>query len=268
MPLFSIITACFNSAKTIEKTIASIQSQDINPDLYEHIFVDGVSSDNTLNIIRQKAKGNIVIISEKDNGIYDAFNKGIKQAKGEFICFLNSDDSFYSNDVLSFVKAEIEKLPQVELIYGKIAYIRDNGTIRHLAGKHITPQSYWNPMLCIPHPGLFTRKSLFDSIGLFKFHIKGGIADNIWLIDYFHKEPKDVVFINKTISSFYAGGYSENHAFEAALENFIYVKNNLGFIETIKAFIALPRPFLEFKILKAHKDTWYRRLYRKLRGHS
>jgi glycosyltransferase involved in cell wall biosynthesis len=268
MPLFSIITACFNSAKTIEKTIASMQSQDISPELYEHIFVDGASSDNTLDIIRQKTKGNVIIISEKDNGIYDAFNKGIKLAKGEFIYFLNSDDSFYSNDVLSFVKAEIEKSPQTELIYGKIAYVRDNGTIRHLAGKRITPQSYWHPTLCICHQGLFTRKSLFESIGLFKLGIKGGIADRIWLIDYFHKDPKGVVFIDKTIASFCAGGYAENNVFEGALETFAYAKNNLRFIEMIKAFIVLPKLFLEFKILKAHKDTWYRRLYRKLRGYG
>jgi len=265
MPLFSIITACLNSEKTIGETIESLQSQDISPDLYEHIFIDGASQDNTLDIIRQKAKGNVVIVSEKDNGIYDAFNKGIKLAKGDFIYFLNSNDTLKSNDVLSFVKTEIEKQPNTELIYGKIAYVNDRGTVRSLIGKQITPKNYWNPMDCVPHPGLFTKKSLFENIGLFKLHIKGGIADLIWLEDYFHKEPKGVVFIDKVINNFRAGGYVENHAFEATLENFIYVKNNWSFYETVRAFSVLPKTFFMYNILKVHKDTWFRRLYRKLR---
>ena len=265
MPLFSIITACLNSAKTIGETIESLQNQDISPDLYEHIFVDGASQDDTLNIIRQKARGNITIISEKDNGLYEAFNKGIKLAKGDFIYFLNSSDTLNSNDVLSFVKTEIEKQPEAELIYGKVAYIRDNGTMRYLIGKQMPRKNYWNPMRCINHQGLFTRKSLFENIGLFKFYLKGGIADRVWLEDYFHKEPKGVIFIDKVIANFRAGGYSENHAFEAALAHFIYAKNNWGFYEKIRNFIDVPRCFLLFKILKAHKDTWFRRLYRKLR---
>jgi len=254
MPLFSIITACLNSAKTIGETIESLQNQDISPDLYEHIFVDGASQDNTLDIIRQKAKGNVVIVSEKDNGIYDAFNKGIKLAKGDFIYFLNSSDTLKSNDVLSFVKTEIEKQPNAELIYGKIAYVIDNGTVKSLVGKQITPKNYWNPMKCICHQGLFTKKSLFENIGLFKLHIKGGIADRVWLIDYFHKEPKGVVFIDKIIAYFRADGYAENHAFEGALANFIYVKNNCSFFEAVRAFPALPKIFIMYNVLKVHKN--------------
>jgi len=265
MPLFSIITASLNSAKTIGETIESLQNQDISPDLYEHIFIDGASQDNTLDIIRQKAKGNVVIVSEKDNGIYEAFNKGIKLAKGDFIYFLNSSDTLKSSDVLSFVKIEIEKQPNIELIYGKVAYIRDNGTVRNLIGKQIISKNYWNPTECICHQGLFTKKSLFENIGLFKFYLKGGIADSVWLEDYFHKGPKGVVFIDKVIANFRAGGYAENHAFEAALARFIYIKNNWSFYETVKAFHALLKIFFMFKILKAHKDTWFRRLYRKLR---
>jgi len=262
MPLFSIITACLNSGKTIGETIESLQNQDINPDLYEHIFIDGASQDNTLDIIRQKAKENDVIVSEKDNGIYEAFNKGIKLAKGDFIYFLNSSDTLKSNDVLSFVKTEIEKQPNTELIYGKVAYVMDNGTVRNLIGKPITPKNYWNPMKCIYHQGLFTKKSLFENIGLFKSYLKGGIADRVWLEDYFHNEPKGVVFIDKIIADFRAGGYAENHAFEAALANFLYIKDNWSFYETVRALPALPKIFLMYNILKLHKDTWFRRLCR------
>jgi len=261
MLLFSIITACLNSEKTIGATIESLQSQNISPDLYEHIFIDGASQDNTIDTIRQKAKGNVVIVSEKDNGIFDAFNKGIKLAKGDFIYFLNSSDTLKSNDVLSFVKTEIEKQPNTELIYGKVAYIDDKGTVRGLIGKQITSKNYWNPMLCLCHQGLFTRKLLFENIGLFK----GGPGDTIWLIDYFHKEPKGVVFIDKIIANFHAGGYGENHAFEGTLAYFTYIKNNCSFYETVRAFSTLPKIFFMYEILKVHKDTWLRRLYRKLR---
>ena len=106
-PIFTIVTICYNSARTIRKTIDSVNNQKCQK--FEHIFVDGLSSDNTFKIIKKAAHINSSVISEPDTGIYNAMNKGIKHAQGEFICFLNSDDEFIDIDLLYKVELAIKK---------------------------------------------------------------------------------------------------------------------------------------------------------------
>ena len=99
MRKISIITVSFNSEKTILKTINSVKNQSYKN--IEHIFIDGCSTDNTINIVKKNIdKDSSILLSEKDNGIYSAMNKGIKLATGEIIFILNSDDIFYSNFVV------------------------------------------------------------------------------------------------------------------------------------------------------------------------
>jgi len=103
MPLkISIITPTFNSEKYLERCIKSIQSQDYNS--IEHIIVDGDSNDETINIIKKYQNNKTILISEKDNGIWDAMNKGLKIASGDIVCFLNSDDYYYPNAIKTVVK--------------------------------------------------------------------------------------------------------------------------------------------------------------------
>ena len=92
----SIITTSFNSEKTILETIESVNNQTYSN--IEHIFIDGLSTDNTLDIINENSKRSKIIISEKDNGIYDAMNKGILNSSGDIICILNSDDIYYDKN--------------------------------------------------------------------------------------------------------------------------------------------------------------------------
>jgi len=98
----SIITPTFNSEKYLERCIKSIQSQDYNNT--EHIIVDGDSNDETINIIKKYQNNKTILISEKDNGIWDAMNKGLKIASGDIVCFLNSDDYYYPNALKTVVK--------------------------------------------------------------------------------------------------------------------------------------------------------------------
>ena len=103
MPLkISIITPTFNSEKYLERCIKSIQSQDCNS--IEHIIVDGDSNDETINIIKKYQNNKTILISEKDNGIWEAMNKGLKIASGDIVCFLNSDDYYYPNAIKTVVK--------------------------------------------------------------------------------------------------------------------------------------------------------------------
>ena len=119
--LISIVTVCFNSESTIGDTLKSVESQ--NYESIEHIIVDGNSSDNTLDIVK-KFKHVSSIISEDDNGIYDAMNKGLNLSNGEVVGFLNSDDFLFDNSVIEEY-AEKFRTEQVDIIYGDLDFIRD-----------------------------------------------------------------------------------------------------------------------------------------------
>lgn len=118
---FSIITVCFNSEKTIVETIESVKNQTYKN--YEHIIIDGKSTDKTLEIIDnyKKLSDKVKVLSEKDTGIYNAMNKGIKLATGDLIVFLNSDDTF-EKDALSLIQNKYHN--NVDLIYGNVYWQR------------------------------------------------------------------------------------------------------------------------------------------------
>ena len=120
----SIITVCFNSEETIISTLNSVFSQNY-PNI-EHIIIDGGSSDRTLDIIKQYPFKNKRVISENDNGIYDAMNKGIKMAKGEIISILNSDDIYQSPNIISNVINIIKKNPSKDIFLGDVVYFKAN----------------------------------------------------------------------------------------------------------------------------------------------
>ena len=116
-PVFSIVTVVLNGEKYIEETIKSIISQ--NYKNYEYIVIDGGSTDRTPQILKKYKKKISKIKCEKDKGIYDAFNKGMRIAKGEFICFVNSDDVLKKN-ALKIIKKYINKHPKIDFIFGSV----------------------------------------------------------------------------------------------------------------------------------------------------
>ena len=134
----SIITAAYNAEKTIEDTIKSILKQSYTD--IEYIIVDGCSKDRTVDIIKKyepEFKGRLKWISEKDKGIYDAMNKGIRMATGDIIGILNSDDFFTSDDIISTVNETFEK-HNPDAIYGDIHFVNDsnlNKTVRYYSSK-------------------------------------------------------------------------------------------------------------------------------------
>ena len=118
-PVFSVITVSFNSEDTIEETINSVLSQrDIN---YEYIIIDGKSTDKTYSIINKYSESIDKIISEKDNGLYDAMNKGIALSRGKYISIINSDDYYTNNHVLYDVMNVFSK-ENVDTVFGNIYY--------------------------------------------------------------------------------------------------------------------------------------------------
>ena len=162
----SIITVCYNSEKTISKTLESISNQSSKK--IEHIIIDGKSTDSTLSII-SKLPYKKKVISEPDNGIYDAMNKGIKIAKGDIIGFLNSDDFYANNDIISKVLKQFENNPKIDACYSDLIYVNQfntSKTVRYLKSREFY-EGLFSKGWCPPHPTFFVRRSIYEQYGSF-----------------------------------------------------------------------------------------------------
>ncbi len=168
----SIITVSFNSAKTIGDTLHSVSNQSQLP--YEHIVIDGKSTDGTLQIIENSISDNLVLVSEPDNGIYDAMNKGIKIAKGEIIGILNSDDLYYDGNVLQNVLLIFQSNPNIKIVYGDLVYVNRHDTnkvVRYWKSKPYY-DNFFEHANIPPHPSVFIKKALYDKIGIYNTNFK------------------------------------------------------------------------------------------------
>ena len=157
----SIITICFNSENTIEDTIKSVLKQTYNN--YEYLIIDGGSSDNTINIIKSYEEifnGRLKYISEKDKGIYDAFNKGIKLSTGDIIGFINSDDILNGKDVFNKVVNNIG-----DGVYSDVLMMDNNfdKPVRNFISGKYKKNGIFHPA----HQSLYLKKEVYDEIGLY-----------------------------------------------------------------------------------------------------
>lgn len=166
----SIITVSFNAEKTIERTIKSVLSQDYN--YIEYILIDGFSTDGTMNIVEKYQKGIDIVISEKDNGIYDAINKGILLATGDIIGLLNADDEFFDNNVITKVANVFNNTPNLESIIGDIVFQSDsNKIIRKYTSRRWSVNLFsWGFMP--PHPSFYCKRVNFIKNGLYNTSFK------------------------------------------------------------------------------------------------
>lgn len=171
LPLVSVITVCYNSSSTIAQTISSVLAQDY-PNI-EYIIVDGDSNDGTVDIIKSYENQIDKFISEKDDGIYEAMNKGIEMASGEIIGILNSDDLYYENTTISNVVHEMNE-KHVDIIYGDLVYFRtkdESKIVRYYEGRDFSRtlvSKGWVP----PHPTFFVKKEVYDKYGKFDTQFK------------------------------------------------------------------------------------------------
>ncbi len=201
----SIITATYNSAATVGDTLSSIASQDY-PDI-EHLIVDGLSRDNTLDIVKQFPHVSSVV-TEKDKGIYDAMNKGIARAGGEVIGILNSDDLYTHNGVISKVMKAFED-PGVDAVYGDLQYVdqhRITKVVRTWRSGTFTTNSFyqgWMP----PHPAFFVRRRLYENFGNFRLDLKTA-ADYEIMLRFLLREKAKAAYIPEILVLMRTGGAS------------------------------------------------------------
>ena len=208
LPLISIITVVLNGKKFLQQSINSVLNQSYKN--YELIIIDGKSTDGTLNILKKNNSRIDYWISEKDRGIYDAMNKGIRESRGEVVGILNADDQYYSNTVLTDV-SKIFLDTSIDICYGDLVYVNPNGKVKRYwkSGDHEKIKWYfgWMP----PHPTVFVRKEIYESLGSFN-HIDYKIAaDYELMLRFFVRNNLTVKYLQKVVVSMELGGESNKN---------------------------------------------------------
>lgn len=203
--MLSVITASFNAGPTLGDCLESVKAQSVP---VEHILVDGGSTDNTLEIARGFDRHLARIISEPDQGIYDAMNKGLRFASGEVVGILNADDFYTSADTLVKVMAVFED-KSVEACYGDLLYV-DNGNIDKVirywrSGPFNRRKFYWGWMP--PHPTFFVRRTVYERYGFFRLDL-GSAADYELMLRFLLKYKISVQYIPETLVKMRTGGAS------------------------------------------------------------
>lgn len=205
LPRVTVITATYNSSATIRDTLESVATQDY-PHI-EHIIIDGLSHDDTLSIVKSfphVAK----IVSEKDNGIYDAMNKGIAVSSGDIIGILNSDDFYASTSIIRHV---VEKMTAdgSDALYGDLVYVhpqQTNKIMRTWNAGRFHPRKFlfgWMP----PHPTFFVRRAVYQTWGVFNTQLKSA-ADYELMLRFLYKARIPVSYLPHLLVRMRAGGMS------------------------------------------------------------
>jgi len=203
----TIITATFNNEKTIEQTLESVKNQTYSD--IEHIIIDGNSSDKTIEVIKKFEHIN-KIVSEPDNGIYYALNKGLQIATGDVVGFLHADDFYANNDCLSKI-AKAFTGNDVDAVYGNLQYVAFENTdkiIRNWISNDFNPKALkkgWMP----PHPTFYAKKELYNQFG--DFNTKYKISADYDLMLRFLTKNISVKFIPETIIKMRVGGISNKN---------------------------------------------------------
>lgn len=234
----SVVTVCYNADKTISNTIKSVLEQNYSD--YEYIIVDGASKDNTLNIVEGFRSGfedkgiSFKVVSEKDNGIYDAMNKGAKLCSGEWILFLNADDSFADPDVLKdlFTGKDYEGY---DIVYGDSYRVKGDTRKLDLADRDISILTDYK-FFC--HQATFTRKKVFDDIS-FDTQFKIGADYDFFLQAYLKKYTFH--YENRVVCVYSVEGTSNKDYYKTIVDSYnVKVKNGLkrkSWTNNVKAYI-------------------------------
>ena len=205
----TIITVTYNSEESIEQCILSVLNQTYTN--IEYIIIDGKSKDNTVNIIRKYAEKISYWISETDRGMYDAINKGIEVSSGDIIGLLNSDDLFYSNDVVETIVNTFQS-NKVDSVYGDLEYVFSdniNKVYRIWKGKKFERSRFlygWMPA----HPTFYVKRDIYMKYGGYENHFYSA-ADYELMCRYLYKHKLTSFYIPKLIVKMRKGGQSNNN---------------------------------------------------------
>ncbi|MNK00128.1 PGL/p-HBAD biosynthesis glycosyltransferase [compost metagenome] len=226
LPKLSVITIVYNNAKDIERTMFSVLNQSYKN--IEYVIIDGASTDGTLEIIKKYENRLAKLISEKDKGIYDAMNKGLAQATGDYVLFMNSGDEIYESDTVEKV---FSNTPNADIYYGETEMYDENwnslGQRRHQAPETFTWRSFKYGM-SISHQAIYIRRSLTEPYNLqYKYS-----ADIDWIIKI-AKKASNIVNTHLYVAKYLVGGMSKKKHRESLKERFKIFNHYYGFIANV-----------------------------------
>ena len=201
----SLVTVTFNSDQTLRDTIQSVFNQTYSD--IEYIIIDGLSKDNTVEIIRKyepQFQGRLKWISERDNGLYDAMNKGIRMSTGDIVGIINSDDFYHRRDIISRV-VEAFRNERTQAVYGDVRFVNSDNldkTVRYYSSRNFSPNRF------LPaHPTFFTYRKYFEKFGYYKidYHIA---ADYELLIRFLYVHRLKSKYLSLDFMKMRTGGAS------------------------------------------------------------
>jgi len=225
-PVLSVVTVVYNNVADIERTMLSVLNQTY-PGI-EYIVIDGASTDGTLQVIERYKDKLAKLISEKDKGIYDAMNKGIAAATGDYIIFMNSGDGFYSDDTVARVFASAE---DADIYYGETEMMDEQG--KNLGRRrHAAPYAFtWRDFkygMSISHQAIYIKRSLVEPYDP-KYQLS---ADIDWILRA-AKKAKSIVNVHAYVARYKMGGMSKQKHKQSLLERFDIMKKHYGFLPTV-----------------------------------
>lgn len=230
-PKFSIITVTYNAGKVLEDTIQSVVFQTYRN--VEYIIVDGGSNDNTLDVVHKYQERISKVISEPDKGLYDAMNKGIRMATGDYLCFLNAGDELHENETLQKIVYTLKGKELPDVIYGETAIVDEEGHFLHMrrlsTPEHLHWKSFKEGML-VCHQAFLTRRELalanpYDLRYRFS-------ADFDWCIRIM-KQSKNLHNTHLTLIDYLNEGMTTQNHKASLKERFRIMTKHYGWISTI-----------------------------------
>lgn len=201
----SIITVVYNNEKTINEAMQSVLSQTYSD--IEYVIIDGKSKDNTVSLINDYKEKLGYFISEKDNGLYDAMNKGILACTGDVIGILNSDDLYQDSGVIAAVMEQFINDAELDILYADLVYVKKDDTNKVV--RKWKTKSYYSTFFenanVPPHPALFVRNKVYENVGLFDLQYKLA-ADYELMLRMFKKHEFKSKYFNKLVIKMRLGG--------------------------------------------------------------
>ncbi len=229
-PKFSIITITYNAASVIEPTLASVAAQTYRN--FEYLLIDGGSSDDTVAKVQASGIEFAHIVSERDNGLYDAMNKGIKLAKGDYLCFLNAGDAFHSSDTLDKIVAAIPDATSLpDILYGETAEVDENRYFVRMRRLQAPEKLHWTSFkqgMLVCHQAFYARRDLVPMYDL-KYRLS---ADVDWCIKIM-KRSENMVNVGFTVVDYLQNGLSLQNHRASLIERFKIMCKHYGVFSTV-----------------------------------
>ena len=266
LSVITVIVAVFNGEKYLQQCIDSIANQTYVD--RQIIVVDGGSYDNTLKIIKANQEKLSYWVSEPDKGIYDAWNKGLKQASGDWIFFIGADDYLTDPGVFKKLSYHLSLVPEnIKIAYGQIMIIDAAGSALYVLGESWgSLKKRFQQLMCLPHPAVMHRRSMFATHGMFDESFR--IAGDYELLLRELKEGEAQFLPDIVVTAMRQGGISSNPANNLIALQEVRCAQRKNGVSTLKAhwLLALGRAYLGLILFKLFGVSFTRRLLNRVRS--